>query len=228
MKVALCLSGQPRFLEQAYNEVLKPYILDVADVDVFVHAWEPDQNQIGKSYVTGGGHQVGPPVSENIVERIVALYKPKAYIIEPQIQFEYGKYPDRVMQEIRSDYLYSQFYSVWKSNIVRKSYTNQNPSIKYDWVIRSRFDVKLNDVINFTLDSNNLYLPTGCFHPAGWVDCFAMSNEHIMDVYCDLYNNIDNIMNTTSIGLCGEFLLNKHLANHNIKPIPTMWHGLYR
>ena len=42
MKVALCLSGQPRVVEVGYQK-LKATILDNNDVYVFIHTWcDPD------------------------------------------------------------------------------------------------------------------------------------------------------------------------------------------
>ena len=227
MRVALCLSGQPRFLERAYEEVIKPYILDAGNVDTFIHTWEVDSTQVGSPFINGGGHVMGSPVESDIIHKVLELYQPKAFSTEPQIQFEYGKYSDRTLPGIRSDFLYSQFYSVWASNQVRKQYQSNN-DVHYDWVIRSRFDVQLNAKLNFSMDNSNLYVPAGCFSPEGYVDCFAMSSPSNMDVYCEFYNNIDDIMSTTSIGLCGELILRQHLDRSNIQTIPTMWHSLYR
>ena len=40
MKLALCLSGQPRSYAKTY-EYLKQNLLDVHDVDIFIHTWKP-------------------------------------------------------------------------------------------------------------------------------------------------------------------------------------------
>ena len=226
MKIALCLSGQSRFLEKAYNEVIYPYLLNNNQVDIFIHSWSVDKKLSG-GFVNGGGHIMGGPLSPNHDSKVISLYKPTSYLIEPQIEFEYGKYLERTMPGIRSDYLYSQFYSVLKCNNIRKTYQAKTGT-KYDWVVRSRFDVKLDSPINFNIDNTQLITPKGCFNPEGYVDCFAMSSENVMDVYCDLFNNIDNIMDSTDIRFCGEFLLRKHLNSNNLFPKEELWHSLYR
>ena len=38
MKVAICISGQPRNYEQGFKE-LKRWFLDRYDIDVYLHAW---------------------------------------------------------------------------------------------------------------------------------------------------------------------------------------------
>ena len=43
MKVALCLSGQPRVVEVGYHK-LRASILDHNDVDVFIHTWFDKDN----------------------------------------------------------------------------------------------------------------------------------------------------------------------------------------
>tara|TARA_R110000796_G_scaffold162661_1_gene279637 strand:- start:2122 stop:2805 length:684 start_codon:yes stop_codon:yes gene_type:complete len=227
MKIALCLSGQSRFLEKAYNEVIYPYLLNNNQVDVFIHSWSVDKEIIDGGFVNGGGHIMGEPLPPNHNDKVISLYNPTSHLIEPQIEFEYGKYPERTMPGIRSDYLYSQFYSVFKCNNLRKIYQTKT-GIKYDWVVRSRFDIKLNTPINFNVDNTQLIIPNGCFNPNGYVDCFAMSNEKVMDVYCGLYNNIDYIMENTDTSFCGEFLLRKHLNSNNLSPKEELWHSLYR
>ena len=47
MKIALCLSGQSRFLEQAYDEIIHPYLLKNNQVDVFIHSWSVGESLIG-------------------------------------------------------------------------------------------------------------------------------------------------------------------------------------
>ena len=50
MKIALCLSGQARFVEQCYNEVLYPYVLEGNNIDIFIHTWDIDKSQINKHF----------------------------------------------------------------------------------------------------------------------------------------------------------------------------------
>ena len=64
MKIALCLSGQPRSFEKGYEYHYKN-IIENNDVDVFIHCWDTKyENQL------------------------VELYKPKKYSFEKQIIFD--------------------------------------------------------------------------------------------------------------------------------------------
>jgi len=229
MKIALCLSGQTRFVDQGYNEVLYPYILESNNVDVFIHTWDIDESQINKHFINGGGFAMGPVIKENQIQETLDIYKPISYKIEPQIQFEQNKFLGRLLPGIRSDYLYSMFYSIHQSNKLKSEYEDKN-NFKYDWVIRSRFDVKLNSKINFNEFNNNVINnPSGFFNPEkGYIDCFAFSNSKNMDVYSDTYNHIDDCMNDPTLQLCGEYILKRWIDTNNIPVISSIWHSLYR
>lgn len=229
MKVALCLSGQARFLEACYYDSIKPNILDKFYPDVFIHTWDPTDN-VGKPFINGGGHAMGEPVSGDLISRMLELYNPTSYIVEPQVPFEFGKWPDRLMPGIRSDYMYSMFYSIYKSNELKKHH-EQKISDTYDWVIRSRFDVATpsGPLPLHSLDNNKLYVAGGCFDPgSGYLDSFAFSSSEIMDVYSDTYNQIDNIANSTDIRICGEYVLRNHIDSNNIEVTEQGTHTLYR
>lgn len=227
-KIALCLSGQLRFIHQSYNEIIYPFVLDGNDIDVFIHTWMIDDEQNRKPYINGGGNIMGNPVDKNFMLDIFNLYNPIKCLIQKQVPFEYGKYSERTMPGIRSDYMYSMFYSIYKSNQLKIEYEREN-NFKYDFVIRSRFDVKLNTKINLTVSPDKMYLPNGCFDQTnGYVDCFGYSNSEFMDIYCDTFNHIDRIMDTYPIGLCGEYILRKQLDEHNIPIEQNYWHSLYR
>ena len=229
MKAALCLSGQLRFLETCYYESMKPNILDTLRPDVFVHTWDPNDH-VGKFFINSGGHTMGSPVQGGLVDKMVELYNPKKYVVEPQKEFEFGKWSDRTMPGIRSDYLYSMFYSGYKANQLRVEHEQEVGQL-YDWVIRARFDIALpsGPLQLDALDNQALYVLQGCFdNQRGYLDSFAYSNSKIMNTYADLFNQIDTIMNTTDIRFCGEYLLRSHIDANNIPVIERGAHKLYR
>ena len=62
MKLALCLSGQPRDVDIIYP-ILKQSILDDNDVDVFVHTWWDPENLSHKSVIPDRVHKSFSPNS---------------------------------------------------------------------------------------------------------------------------------------------------------------------
>jgi hypothetical protein len=229
MKIALCLSGQTRFVDQCYNEVLYPYVLEGNNIDIFIHTWDINESQINKHFINSGGHIMGSAIKENQIQSTLDLYNPVSCKVEPQIQFELNKWADRTMPYIRSDYLYSMFYSIYQSNKLKSEYEIKN-NFKYDWVIRSRFDVKLNSKINFNEFNNNIInTPSGCLNnKQGYTDCFAFSNSTNMDIYSDTFNHIDDCMNDPTLQLCGEYILRRWVDINNIPVVSSIWHSLYR
>ena len=52
MKIALCLSGQPRVVDQGFHKI-RQSILDKNDVDVFIHTWFDSENLSTNSVIPG-------------------------------------------------------------------------------------------------------------------------------------------------------------------------------
>jgi hypothetical protein len=230
MKVALCLSGQARFLETCYYESMKPNLIDDLNPDVFIHTWNTS-TMVGQYFKSGGGEIMGDKIPSNLMETMVNLYQPKKYIIEPQKYFESDKWGSRLMPGIKSDHLYSMFYSINESNKLKKQYENENNFI-YDWVIRIRFDMAIpSGPLNLNnLTNNHLWVATGCFdNRNGYLDSLGYSSSQIMDIYSDTFNYVDDIAdNNPDMGICGEYILRKHIDKNNISVIENGTHKAYR
>ena len=164
MKVALCLSGQPRVIDIGYQK-LKNALLDHNDVDVFVHTWFDDENLSTESVIPGReGHQINP----HAIDQIIHLYKPKAISVEkPKTWNRQFEYPQKTFEkahtwalEIPGDnpiekatgYLdnttHCMWYSILMSNITKERYATES-NTHYDWVIRNRFDYGPHVTIEF-------------------------------------------------------------------------------
>lgn len=230
MKVALCLSGQARFLETCYYESMKPNIIDDLNPDVFIHTWDTS-NMVDQYFINGNGWVMGNKIPHDLMETMISLYKPKKYIIEPQKHFEQNKWSDRLMPSIKSDHMYSMFYSICESNKLKKQYEYEN-NFTYDWVIRIRFDMAIpSGPLNLNnLNNNYLWVATGCFdNISGYLDSLGYSSSQIMDVYSDTFNHIDDIAdNNPNMGICGEYVLRKHIDKNNIPVMENGTHKAYR
>ena len=74
MKVALCLSGQPRVVEVGYHK-LKATILDNNDVDLFIHTWFDQDNLSTESVIPGrDGHQLDPGAIDKLIQCAINYY----------------------------------------------------------------------------------------------------------------------------------------------------------
>lgn len=214
MKIALCLSGQPRYLDEGfyylYENILKKY-----SVDVFIHTWWDNEMKNKKM-------DLPPSLSygrtyfwkEDTIDDIKSKYDPISFTHEPQIEFETF---DDVNYELgRPSHVHSMFYSIEKSNRLKLEYENIN-DVKYDLVIRSRFDVKFN---KFDLKLNEINSECINCSMIGFEypnDQFAISSSQNMDIYSSVFSNLQNYRKSGFKGFIGERLLKHHFEVNDIE-----------
>ena len=204
MRIALCLSGLPKFLDRGH-EYLNHHILSKYDVDVFAHTWW-DYNMVdiiqSRNYT----------YTDDVISKIVNLYKPKTFCNQPQKQFDIKTDVDyETMNPISP---YSMYYSIKMSNMFKCIYETEN-NFKYDVVIRSRFDIKLD---HFSIDMRNIGYGGIYVDSVGEKndypnDQFALGKSLIMDYYSSLYDFIPQYYNDGFKRFVGERLLNHHMEN---------------
>lgn len=189
MKIALCLSGQPRGLVKAHSYV-KRNLLDKYDVDVFCHTWS-NENDISKLY---------SPIS--IKEDPPSLLQVS----------EHYKTRDPINHPARNTFCF--FYSIMEADKLRR-----NSGKNYDVVIRSRYDYAIARSIDFSqFDMSSIWVPMVKIPmPTGFLctDQFAFSNIENMEAYSNVYPSIDDYYNS-GIPINGEDLLSHHIRNNKI------------
>ena len=79
MKIALCFSGQPRYIEKSFEQFQRG-IFEKNDVDVFAHLWWDDSYK-GKTFVWESDDRY--PEDYNPLEAFKEKFKPKNIIVEP-------------------------------------------------------------------------------------------------------------------------------------------------
>lgn len=198
-KLALCLSGQPRSYFEAYQYV-KRNLLDHYNVDVFAHSWKSSNhlNQL------------------KIYEEITAIYKPALILFDSPLVSNINS--DLLVPNAShpANYCTSMFYSIYKSDHFRVA-AETTFNKKYDFVIRSRFDLALNTVIDFSkLKKGTVYIsydgggPTPLFN-----DQFAIADPDTMNIYSSTYLFLRYHYNK-GIPLCGHSMLEAQLKMFNI------------
>lgn len=213
MKIALCFSGQPRYLKESY-EGIYDNILNKYSPDVFVHTWwddsMPNQKMNLSSLISYGREYYW---EENTIGLIQQYYSPKEFFYEPQIQFQ--KYNNVDYEMCNPFNIHSMFYSLEKSNEIKKNYEIKNKFL-YDAVIRCRFDTKFIkfeiDFFDINLNYVNLY-DMGNGYPN---DQFAISTSENMNIYSSVYRNLDKYQKSGHTGFVGERLLKHHLEMNNL------------
>lgn len=241
MRIALCLSGQPRLLEEQFP-FIKSAILDYGGVDVFAHAWYNPENA-GNHYEHALWHKSFPGRTGGIEKfgvdkAILDLYNPVSYVIEPQVDFTKQAKTCMSLVHARGGCLYSDsykvftcplsmFYSMYKVCNIKKSYEEAGGFV-YDVVVRSRFDMHIPKPIPFnSLDYSVISTPLTIWTPRGGAcDLLGVGTSPNMDIYCGVYPNFESLCETADMSLPEpwgtEFLLAQHLNKHSIRISPCI------
>jgi len=197
MRVAICISGQPRDIELGVKQV-QDNILNVNpehQIDIFCHAWQAEEGEDWDTAQPNQKHQVGI-AKKNTDELILSELKPKRWLFEPQIPFHNFVGNFRTEPTAKQDALASNFYSVMMANNLKKEYENSQGFV-YDMVVRMRYDLWFNEPIflscyldvangrivvpkNYQEDQNNVAWNE---ETKSMVDVFAISSSANMDKY---------------------------------------------
>lgn len=144
MRVALCLYGQPRKLEQGYKYI-KEQIIDVFEPDVFLHTWDSKEDY----RVSPWRYPISATPLQNIND-IYQMYKPLSSLIEPARIFDVdtslpGYLKASPAQQRNASNILSQIHSRQMVRDILFAYTRDN-NITYDFIIATRFDIKIQEL----------------------------------------------------------------------------------
>jgi hypothetical protein len=221
-RIALLFSGQPRSIKQSYPAFKKHVIDQNISVDVFAFFWW-DASKIGEYQTDHAIRSVDPRKwskwEADAIESFIGLYSPVKMNTEKEFAFDsmdHDIYNTPFARETVS--MYNSYFMVNQM----KQLHEKNHGFKYDWVIRSRPDFRLNkDIPLDQLDNEKLYVVEAGIPTDGnrAIDCnFAFSNSENMDVYCNLFNNIEEyILNDCAGPVVGEPLLFHHLYKNGFE-----------
>jgi hypothetical protein len=193
MKIALCFSGQPRFVKQTYQNYLDNLILPNNIEDIFVHCWW-DETKIHEPVITSWesvGAHLNLYVEGDAINFIKEKYNPKLLVYEKDDFSKYINEGEFGKKEITQPVIFqSMCNSIYKCNEFRKQYEQEN-NLKYDLIIRTRFDLNILEKVDLNnVDDKYLYIPA-CNFKAHCVinDQFAFGDSDTMDIYSNIFKH---------------------------------------
>ena len=233
MKIALCLSGQPRGLPLSL-EIIKDKLITPNNItDVFIHTWYDSScdNQPFDSAQPAqedGRLGVWKPNTDQILKQELT---PKSILCESPNSFDQFSHLSGLGSAVQTK-LASLFYGIWKANELKKEYEEQN-NFKYDLVIRTRLDLSYPEpvILSHGLGPNELVVPHSFQHHrmndsyplttggdyGSMVDIFAYGNSEIMDKFCSVYPEYEHIHSLITPNPYGECYLGYQVRKkHNI------------
>jgi hypothetical protein len=190
MRIAMTISGQPRRLEAGFHELQK-HFLSKYDIDIYMHSWKDEYY-----YKYHYGELVHEYKADMFAyDRALELYKPKSHLFEKGIRFDsYG------IEDVgRFDSHFGMTLSFKRAWDLLKS-----SGIKYDYVIRARFDLLfshytpvnhpyLTDITQ--LNPNKVHSFKHSFDREGIRnihDQFAIGGYNVMETYHNFFPHLIN------------------------------------
>ena len=183
------------------------------NADVFIHTYfDKDNLYMEKTHLDRGNCTI----ESSIIDTILELYKPKAYLVEKPKNFskinlkmtEYRLKSSREQNKHKNwtddqhtahiiKQIMSQSYSIYKSNELKENYANENGFV-YDYVIRLRFDLLPQNVLICKHYNPNFIYYQEMEHPDNIIsDWINFGSNLIMNIYSSIYlqleyfNNLD-------------------------------------
>lgn len=149
MKIAICLSGQPRTWEKCYKRWFEIFSSQ-GEIDFFFHLWDYNTLPNLLASYNGGMKITDEKISEDEKNRIIETFKPKKFLFEPRKEIKYWNCELPESQQF-GPWCREQFYSIYRASLLKREYEIEN-SMQYDLVIRLRTDL-------YILDNHKLVKP---------------------------------------------------------------------
>jgi hypothetical protein len=232
MKIALCFSGQPRFIEEVAPSI-KENVIGNYDVDVFAHLWFDDDLQ-SKPYKYGGtGKWKDQRISSDAINKFVEIYNPKKILVQNSKKFLDSNLSDNYLASLKRykwgaidnpeepnfnirdvNNIISYYYSLQKVNTLKKEYEYDN-DFKYDIVIKIRTDSIVHNKISYeSFPRDRIYYSGNQNQPDGMInDWFNFGGSKVMDsfmnAFCVFDLCVDKCMEQTGGAWCCELIHRK-------------------
>jgi hypothetical protein len=229
MRVALCLSGQPRDLTRCVPTLIRN-VIEPNNADVFYHTWW-DENLKGRPFDSSQPHQIGSVGSWDPDTLLFLDYlKPRKSIVEKPMIFDTSKL--RSAPTANQNSMSSIFYSQWKVGLIKQEFEKDN-NFMYDAVIRTRFDILYDEKIKIEdveIKPNTVVLASKwqdirqVFIPGlgdyTMDDNFAISDSDTMNKYLSVFPNMETL-NTKIHPPFAENYLGWHCRKDNNMKVET-------
>jgi len=214
MKIAILISGEPRFTN--FIDSLIENLQNVDQTDWFFYLWKETPHNSERSVnVPEGWHHI--PNREWAINNIRHRLPKNQNIASLELGEQH--------ESPKTDVIHKQFWSIYKSDLLRQEYEKNNGN--YDLVIRARSDILITDPIDLRdlrsqLDHNSklIFLPEAPRHGYNEDkinDQFAISSPNNIKIYTDLVNHISHRIQCDNIALHQETQLVYHLLKNNLE-----------
>lgn len=136
IRVAVCLSGQPRTWKSCYPTWIELFKRWNIDPDFFCHMWDFNSSSSLLQHQNFEEQFPDILISDEEKAEFISTIKPKKIVFQAK-KDDFGDF-ENVPNRIGS-WTHSQFYSMWRATNLKRQYEIEN-DFEYDVVIRMRAD----------------------------------------------------------------------------------------
>jgi hypothetical protein len=183
MRIAVCLSGQPRVIESIIPSLLH-FFSGEHEYDFFCHAWDYNTYKRLKKTPVSGEWPVEWGQDEQVdvdeLTHILSRLNPKKCVVDSK----------NVLSNHRFAWD-SLFYSIMYANHLKKQYEIEN-NFRYDFVVRSRYDIVFHPSLKFIL--------TAAANTDNYLDIY-FTNTNRMDYEYNRINASDTVFYGSSMAM---------------------------
>ncbi len=217
MKIAVCLSGQPRKFELGHSFISKS--LSNHEVDYFMHHWF-DPSSVGKCHkiYSNTENRSAGKVEQDTDSKIVELFQPKKVFFEKQIDFKdthnlilnHGQQSKTTQPP---EIFISMLYSRWRAGEMLKEYVADTGE-SYDLVIWTRTDVAPLSDITEEITENSFYHTA--YEGPEWNKGLINTSLHASDMqgilhFLNLYNHYKDVYDS-GVPFCDHRISFAHIS----------------
>lgn len=183
MRIAICLSGQPRAVQHTAQSVLRHFSGE-HEYDFFCHTWNTNTWKTKKDQ-SPESWNIPEKVEDTLIAEHLSIFNPKKMLIEDPVVLN---------NSLRIPWA-SMFYSMLQSMTLKKKYEIEN-NFTYDLVVKCRYDIVFDPNRRFTPHSVrhllDVYVPHAArmarvFQQVNVSDVIFYGSSVAMDMLGDIY-----------------------------------------
>ncbi|MFZ9376755.1 MAG: hypothetical protein ACO25K_06495 [Candidatus Fonsibacter ubiquis] len=212
MKIAVCLSGIMEHSDKSLKSIKN--IVPNTDIKIFIHTWQMDESEVlNKDEID---NQLKQNLQHyNAEEILIEKFSKKKKLFEKIYKnMKMDPNPPNYVGFLRSDLgIISMWYSIFKSNQLKRNYEKKN-NIIFDKVVRMRFDSDFFDEKYIMNENENGIEIPWKDDWGGICDRFAVGPSKEIDHYSNLYNCL---LKMNDIYYHPETILRKYIETYPLK-----------
>lgn len=187
MRIAVCISGQPRSIEFCRKSILNFFSNNEKyQYDFFCHSW--DYNTWKQPSAVTTAKEL---VNRYWLEDQIKLFHPKDYLISTEDYYNLATNNNNLHVQYGS-----LFYSMMLANHMKRKFEIEN-NFKYDYVVKIRFDSVFHpqQIMQFSdteIEERKLFFPhcarmNSEYNLVNASDCVFFGDSWGMDIACDMF-----------------------------------------